>query len=77
MSQTKTPDRTAHPHLLPELCADSRAYYASIGKLAYLMQIICGASHWVDRLKGLIQHHNIDTHKMGFPANWQTRPIWM
>lgn len=54
-----------------------RKLYNTFVMLAYLMPIICGATHWLDRLKGLIQHHNIDTHKMGFPANWQTRPIWM
>ncbi|MCG7876040.1 MAG: Abi family protein [Candidatus Thiodiazotropha endolucinida] len=50
--------------------------YNTLVLLAYLMDKTCMEHHWKQRLKGLIANHNIDTSKMGFPADWQTKPIW-
>ncbi len=44
--------------------------------IAYLMDVISSGHHWKQRLKDLISRHSIDTQKMGFPADWQERPIW-
>ena len=53
-----------------------RKLYNTFVMLAYLMNIVCGENHWTDRLKSLIARHATDTSKMGFPADWQSRPIW-
>ena len=44
--------------------------------LAYLMNKICGENHWADRLKSLLEQHNISTHKMGFPSDWKEKSMW-
>jgi len=44
--------------------------------LGYLMDVISGEHHWKQRLIQLINHHQIDIGRMGFPADWQARPIW-
>jgi hypothetical protein len=41
--------------------------------LVHLMNL---GHHWKQRLLTLIQSHQIDTNKMGFPANWLQRDIW-
>jgi len=53
-----------------------RKLYNTFVMLAYLMNIICGENHWMERLKKLIDDHNIDTSKMGFPSEWKQKPIW-
>ena len=40
------------------------------------MDVISGEHHWKQRLIQLINHHQIDIDRMGFPADWQARPIW-
>ena len=45
--------------------------------LGYLMDVIRGEDHWKQRLIQLINHHQIDIDRMGFPADWQARPIWL
>lgn len=81
---TKTPmlPRRGLPDLLNSFlnAADSdrrlRKLYNTFVMLAYLMNIICGENHWTDKLKRLIQSHNIKTPKMGFPIAWENKPIW-
>ncbi|MES9903990.1 MAG: Abi family protein [Sedimenticola sp.] len=53
-----------------------RKIYNSMVMMAYLMDVICIDHHWKQRLKDLITEHNIDTSKMGFPADWQAKSIW-
>lgn len=53
-----------------------RKLYNSFVLLAYLMNIICGATHWKQKLIKLIHDHSIDPMKMGFPSDWETKPIW-
>jgi abortive infection bacteriophage resistance protein len=81
---TKTPmlPKRGEPALLDSLSVlpDSdrklRKLYNSFVLLAYLMNKICGEHHWKQRLIQLINHHQIDIGRMGFPADWQARPIW-
>lgn len=74
--------RKGPPELLASLraLADSdrrlRKLYNTCVMLAYLMEVICGPTHWKDKLMALIQHHHIEVSKMGFPSNWQRLPIW-
>ncbi len=53
-----------------------RKIYNSMVMMAYLMDVTCIGHHWKKHLKGLVANHNIDTSKMGFPADWQNMPIW-
>ncbi|UUP65548.1 hypothetical protein KFU88_20730 [Escherichia coli] len=61
--------------VLPDSDRKLRKLYNSFVLLAYLMNKICGENHWAEKLTKLIEHHAIDTNKMGFPANWKTKPI--
>lgn len=42
----------------------------------YLTTKIDSTYKWKERLIALIKQHLIDTHKMGFPDDWQSRPVW-
>lgn len=43
-----------------------RYIYNTLVMCEYLMDIISDNNHWKQRLDGLIQHHNIDTNRMGY-----------
>lgn len=81
---TKTPtlprrgDATLVNSLLvaPDTDRRLRKLYNTFVMLAYLMNTICGESHWVERLKNLINRHQIEPTKMGFPKGWQQKDIW-
>lgn len=81
---TKTPtlprrgDTTLVNSLLvaPDTDRRLRKLYNTFVMLAYLMNTICGESHWVERLKNLINRHQIEPTKMGFPKDWQQKDIW-
>ena len=53
-----------------------RKLYNTIVLVGYLMDAISPVHGWKERLKQLIEHHRIDTGKMGFPDDWKTKPIW-
>jgi abortive infection bacteriophage resistance protein len=61
---------------LPDTVRHLRKLYNTFVLLAYLMNTICGKNHWAGRLKKLINCHNIDARKMGFPADWEEKDIW-
>ncbi len=69
-------DLIASLFFLPDSDRRLRKLYNSFVMLAYLMNIVCGESHWKERLITLIEQRNIDISKMGFPADWKSRPIW-
>ncbi len=53
-----------------------RKLYNTFVMTGYLMDVINPGHHWKKRLKDLIAYHNINTAKMGFPTDWQDKPIW-
>jgi abortive infection bacteriophage resistance protein len=55
----------------------SRRLYNTLLILQYMMDVVAPASQWRQRLLALIEEHEIDTAAMGFPADWQSRPIWI
>lgn len=61
---------------LPPPHQNSRKIYNTLTMTLYLMNVIAPNHHWKARIKDLISSHAIDTDKMGFPADWQTRPLW-
>ncbi len=44
--------------------------------MLYLMDKISPDHHWRKRLIERIDQHQIDTTRMGFPADWKTKAIW-
>lgn len=51
--------------------------YNTLTITLYLMDTIAPDHQWKMRLKDLINTHTIDTTKMGFPTDWETRPLWV
>ena len=54
-----------------------RKIYNSLTMIAYLMDVICIEHHWKQRLSTLLDEHDIDTSRMGFPDEWSEMPIWL
>jgi abortive infection bacteriophage resistance protein len=53
-----------------------RKLYNTLVITGHLMDVINPGHHWAQRLISLIDSHNIDVAKMGFPSNWKTLPMW-
>ena len=62
---------------LPHNDRNLKKLYNTLTIILYLMDIIAPGHHWKTRLKNLINTHAIDTTKMGFPTDWETRPLWV
>lgn len=53
-------------------------FYAQAVMLNIIMQQISPESRWVEKLKTLLNEYpSIPKDKMGFPANWHKREIWI
>lgn len=56
---------------------ENRKIYNTLVMLEYLMEIICPGTHWKQRLFDLLNQHPVVNHKvMGFPVDWQKKPVW-
>ncbi len=53
-----------------------RKLYNTLVLLAYLMDLICPGHHWKKHLLELFKKHSVNPHAMGFPSDWQKKPIW-
>lgn len=62
--------------VLPDTDRRLRKLYNTFTMTLYLMRVIAPEHHWKTRLKNLIRTHAIDASKMGFPADWEYRPLW-
>lgn len=62
--------------VLPSNDRRLRKLYNTLTMTLYLMNVIAPGHQWKTRLKNLITTHAIDTAKMGFPPDWETRPLW-
>lgn len=54
-----------------------RKIYNTLVLLAYFMDLISPGHHWKARLIELFQKHPVNQHAMGFPNDWQHRPVWI
>lgn len=74
--QTKMPRRP--PELSQSLNqAQPKYLYNTLVMLECFMNIISPDHHWKQRLLDLLQKHPVvQPTAMGFPTNWQNRPIW-
>jgi len=51
--------------------------YNSLVMMIFLMRAVNPGSSWSGRLKTLLASHPTgDLKSMGFPSNWQSRPLW-
>jgi abortive infection bacteriophage resistance protein len=51
--------------------------YNTLVILIHLLNTIDPDHGWIDRFLSLVERHRIDLHKMGFPPNWESLPIWL
>lgn len=56
--------------------AGKRKVYNTCCFIQHLMNVIAREHHWRERLMALLDKHAMDTAAMGFPADWQARPLW-
>ena len=54
-----------------------RAVYNTVVMLAALMDIVSPGNLWKVRLHDLLSRHRINATAMGFPEDWQQRPVWV
>lgn len=70
------PPRRTHRPFLTISARNNRVYYV-LSVIQYLLQTINPTNTFSERLQSLLaQYPEIDTSAMGFPANWQSEPIW-
>jgi len=62
--------------VLPDSDRRLRKLYNSLVITLHLMNVIAPNHEWKARLKYLISKHSIAVEKMGFPADWGSRPLW-
>lgn len=57
--------------------AEDRRIYNTLVVLAHVVNIVEPTNHWTHRVRALIhaQTYPVTPH-MGFPADWEARPIW-
>lgn len=72
--QVATP-KSKPVHLAGEFLHSKRLYNTFV-MLIHLMDIIAPHSDWHSRIMSLLATPNIQLSLMGFPENWETRPIW-
>lgn len=54
----------------------NRHVYNTLVMLAATMDIASPGHLWKSRLRRVLHEHRIDVQQMGFPKDWQHRPIW-
>lgn len=70
------------PKTKPQVLAQSvdrpnnRKLYNSLCFILHFMDVIAPNHHWRSRLIELLTQHRITVVDMGFPADWETFPIW-
>lgn len=62
---------------LPDSDRKLRKIYNTLTMLNYFMKLLGDKGDWAGKVMHLIEKHNIDVSKMGFPANWRERAIWI
>lgn len=73
----KVPDQKHQPDWHnPAAPANDRVYVVLL-LLRHLQKIVAPQSHWTDRLRKLLADYpEIPLPSMGFPANWDSCPLW-
>lgn len=56
--------------------SEPRKIYNTLVILLYLLNLISPNHHWKNRLLDLLDQHQIDVSRMGFPNDFKRLPIW-
>lgn len=57
--------------------AEDRKIYNTLVLLAHILNIVEPANHWTNRVRALIHSQRfLVVQHMGFPSDWESRPIW-
>mgnify|MGYP003110063927 CR=1 FL=1 len=70
------------PRSKPEALASSvnrradRRIYNTLATLVFLLDRISPGHEWKERLLELLERHDVEVEKMGFPAGFERLPIW-
>ena len=62
--------------LAEQMVADSRKLYNTLVILLFCVDQIAPNHHLRERVKKLLQDHDIQENAMGFPDGWKELPIW-
>lgn len=66
--------RKVEESLNPE---EGRRIYNTLVVLAHIVDVVEPENHWAHRLLALLRAQTSDvTSHMGFPEDWETRPVW-
>ena len=68
--------RSKPAYLANEFVPASRKLYNTLVMLLHLMDTMAPAHDWRTKLKHLLHRPHIDPHAMGFPHDWDDRPVW-
>ena len=68
--------RTKPEVLTGQFVKGSRKLYNTLVILGHLLDIVCPAHRWRERLRTLLERHQVPVAAMDFPGNWQARSIW-
>ena len=70
------PRRTQNTWLADRTVANNRLFYA-LSMIIYLLNTINPNHNFKQKLENLFRKYpNVDRTAMGFPANWQSEPLW-
>jgi abortive infection bacteriophage resistance protein len=70
------PRRTQHTWLKDKSVSNNRIFYI-LSMIIYLLNTVNPNHTFKQKLESLFQKYpNVDRAAMGFPANWQTEPLW-
>lgn len=72
------PDRKRAPEWHAPVTPDNRRVFVVLTLLQWLLRRIAPQSRWPDRLRDLLKNYpDIPLNLAGFPAAWETSPIWI
>lgn len=56
---------------------DTTRFYAQAVTIEVLLRVVSPETHWYQRLCDLFaEHPKVRVDRLGFPADWQQRPLW-
>ena len=71
------PDLKNNPEWYQPAAPDNRRTFAVLTLLRWLLRKIAPQSRWTDRLRELLNNYSdIPLNLAGFPAGWETSPVW-
>ncbi len=57
--------------------SDPTRFYAQAVMMKVILKVVSPEANWGDRLATLLaEHPNVPSERLGFPRDWQQRPLW-